>query len=48
MFSTVLELAGLACIAAGVWLLSGVGWALLAAGVMLLFVGFAQSMPRGG
>lgn len=41
MFSTLLELLGLAAVAAGVYVLTGPGWALLAVGGALLFVGYS-------
>jgi predicted MFS family arabinose efflux permease len=52
--STVLEAAGLAVIAvgvtAGVWVLTSLGWALIAGGVVggsvLVFLGFALSLPE--
>lgn len=40
MLSTLIELAGLAAIAAGVFLLAGAGVCLLVGGVELLFVGY--------
>jgi hypothetical protein len=41
MLSTGLELLGLAALAAGVFVLAGLGWALIAVGACLLFVGYS-------
>lgn len=41
MLSTLLELLGLAAVTAGVFVLVGLGYALLAGGCVLLFVGYS-------
>lgn len=41
MLSTVLELAGFVALIAAVYLLAGAGWALMLAGLLSVFCGFA-------
>lgn len=41
MLSTVLELAGFVALVAAVYLLAGTAWALVLAGLLLVFCGFA-------
>lgn len=44
--STLLELAGFIMLVAAVYLLAGLGWSLLLAGLLVVFVGFAVDGAR--
>jgi hypothetical protein len=48
VLSTALELLGFAALTAGTYLLAGPGWALLVAGVALLYTGWAVDKLNGG
>lgn len=43
----IMFLLGLLCIIAGIWLLFGYGWSLIAAGIVLLIAAFQNAAQRG-